>query len=267
MRYFSIQGTAAVIPSPEDSWTHEIPATMKRRDPRIWHMAFVAAQRCIVQCSARPASVVVATALGALDETKNFLDGIYTDGFGSPKNFIASVHNSMAGKLALDFKISGPNLTLCDGANSFASAVAACGLLSPVDFPVLVVAVDEHIELLGRLAPNVSAQCRRDLENGKHEGAIAFVVGHEPIGILPRIGSSGAQFIGNADPDAACRDHAAKAGNGPPCEVVAPSKNGGGFLAAAIGAYLFTADPRSHRRVIGSFSPSSKSISLVDLCR
>ena len=86
--------------------TDEVPASLKRRDPRIWQMAYVATHRAIESSPLKPRSIVVATALGALDETKNFLDGVFSDGLGSPRNFIASVHNSMAGKIAQEFKIS-----------------------------------------------------------------------------------------------------------------------------------------------------------------
>jgi len=264
MRYFSIISAAAVIPSVDEAWAGEIPASMRRRDPRIWHMAHVAVARCIAKSQSHPASILTATALGALDETKNFLDGIYSDGFGSPKNFIASVHNGMAGKLSLDLKIPGPNLTLCDGPNSFASAIAACECLYASDFPVLVVAVDESVELLDRLSPHLSEPCRRVIAGSKREGAIAFILSDTLAGGYPRIGSTGPLFIGNVKPDEAFNNNIPNAGGTP--TVIMPTEAGGGFIAAAVGAFDFIADPRRARTVIGSFSPSSKSISLIDLC-
>jgi hypothetical protein len=267
MEFISITGASAVLPSTDALWTQEIPVVMKRRDPRIWQMAYVAAQRCIAQCLARPASIVVATALGALDETKNFLDGVFLDGFGSPRNFIASVHNSMAGKLALEFKIPGPNLTLCDGNNSFASAIAACGLLSENDFPALVIAVDENIELLDRLIPHLSPECGRELCNNKLEGAIAFVIDGKPEehGLLIR--SSGVLFIGDENPDVAFTSALPPEINALPRMEIPPSKSRGSFISAATLAHEFMVKKASGGAVIGSFSPSSKSIGLVELCR
>jgi len=135
MEYLSVQSASAVLPLQEPSWSDEVPASLKRRDPRIWQMAYVASLRVMTNLPVKPNAIMVATALGALDETKNFLDGVFTDGLGSPRNFIASVHNSMAGKLAQEFKVAGPNLTLCDGHNSLASAIGACALLQSGDFP------------------------------------------------------------------------------------------------------------------------------------
>ena len=129
-----ILAAACVEPDADPSWSASLPAAIKRRDPRIWQMAYAAAHRVVSNGTAVPASIVCATALGALDETRNYLDGVFKDGFGSPRHFIASVHNSMAGKLALEFKIAGPNLTVCEGQNSFASALAAASLLSPEDY-------------------------------------------------------------------------------------------------------------------------------------
>jgi len=267
MNFFSLLSAAAVIPSADNSWVNEIPGAMKRRDPRLWHIAYVAAVRAVTQSSKKPASVAMATALGALDETKNFLDGIFADGFGSPRNFIASVHNSMAGKIALELKIPGPNLTFCDGCNSFASAVAACELLKAEDFPVLVIAADENIELLGRLIPYLSLSCRNAWRTPAQEGAIAFVVDQDPNAAGWKIRSTGPLFIGNENADTACREMTQTPVGAMPPSVILPSECRGSPIAAAALAHQLVTNNTAGSYAIGSFSPSSKSIALVTVCR
>jgi len=267
MEYLSILSVSAVLPSQEATWTNEVPATLKRRDPRIWHMAYVASLRAMTHCTIKPNSIIVATALGALDETKNFLDGVFTDGLGSPRNFIASVHNSIAGKLAQEFKVAGPNLTLCDGHNSLASAIGACSLLKDADFPALVVAVDENIELLDRLIPHLSPECKQALSNNGQEGAIAFVLNNKSGNHGPRIRSIGPLFIGEGKPDNVCATLAQSQSPDTQISVSLPSKTAGSFLAVPIAVHEIFRGSIVGRYALCSFSPSSKSIAIVEVCR
>ncbi len=267
MNFFSILSASAVIPSSDGAWENDIHGAMKRRDPRLWHIAYVAAARAAAKSPREPVSVAMATALGALDETKNFLDGIYADGFGSPRNFIASVHNSMAGKIAMELKIPGPNLTFCDGCNSFASAVAACELLRADDFPVLVVAADENIDLLDRLIPYLSLSCRSAWRTPTQEGAIAFVVDQDPNAAGWKIRSTGPLFIGDENADTACRKMIQTPEDAMPLTVILPSECQGSPIAAAALAHQLVTNNAAGSYAIGSFSPSSKSIALVTLCR
>lgn len=174
--YFGIAGTSLVLPSITPDWNACIPAAMKRRDPRIWHVVYSAAHKVINETGIKPVSIIAGTALGALDETKNFLDTVFDTGFGNPRHFIASVHNSMAGKIALEFQIKGPNLTVCDGQNSLASAIASLDTLDASDFPVLVLLIDEHIPLLDTLHPHFSSLCKEHLEKDWVDGAFAMIV-------------------------------------------------------------------------------------------
>jgi hypothetical protein len=240
---------------------------LKRRDPRIWHMSYVAALRAMKNCPEKPNAIIVATALGALDETKNFLDGVFTDGFGSPRNFIASVHNSMAGKLAQEFKVAGPNLTLCDGHNSLASAIGACALLKDEDFPALVVAVDENIELLARLIPHLSPECKQALGNNRQEGAVAFILHNKGGGFGPRIRSIGPLFIGNRSADQAFTTLFASQNPEIKTTVSLPSQARGSFLSASFAIYDIYRNQSAGNFAVGSFSPSSKAIAVVELCR
>ncbi len=173
---FSIIKSAAVLPDKEEEWTNEIPKPMKRRAPRIWRMAHVAVSRVLNNSEITPKSIIASTALGALDETANFLNGSFTDGFGSPRNFIASVHNSMAGNLAMSFGIKGPNLTVCDSQNSLASSIVSAGFLKKEDFPLLLVAVDERTDLLEKLHSSFTKECQEILPENWQEGAVAFII-------------------------------------------------------------------------------------------
>jgi hypothetical protein len=267
MEYLSVQSASAVLPLQEPSWSDEVPASLKRRDPRIWQMAYVASLRVMTNLPVKPNAIMVATALGALDETKNFLDGVFTDGLGSPRNFIASVHNSMAGKLAQEFKVAGPNLTLCDGHNSLASAIGACALLQSGDFPALVVAVDENIELLDRLIPHLSPGCKQALGNNKQEGAVAFMLHNKNGNQGPRIRSVGPLFIGDKGPDAACSTLLQSQDPSDQTSVSLPSKTAGSFLSVSVAVHDVFRGSIAGRYALCSFSPSSKAIAIVEVCQ
>jgi hypothetical protein len=267
MNALSIIGADAVIPSHDAAWQSEVPAHLKRRDPRIWHMACVAVMRLLRQTHRRPRSVMVGTALGALDETKNFLDGIFGDGFGSPRHFIASVHNSMAGKLALEFSIDGPNLTFCDGQNSFASAVSACGaILRDDQFPALVVCVDEDMPLLGEIVPHLSLACREYCADHHDEGAVALLVDKDTGNGSPRIRASGPVFIG--DDESADLSDALFKTTSPGATVVLPAANRS-FMAAALRVYNCVRNAEAGacagKTIIGSFSPSSRACAAIEV--
>jgi Beta-ketoacyl synthase, N-terminal domain len=263
MNNLSIIAAQAVIPSRDKDWSAEIPVHLKRRDPRIWHMAYVAAARALKASDRRPRAVVVGTALGALDETRNFLDEIFGDGFGSPRHFIASVHNSMAGKLAVEFSIDGPNLTFCDGQNSLSSAISACGAILRNDqFPALVVCVDEDIPLLGEIVPRLSKTCGDFLRDHHGEGAFALLLDKDKGGGSPRVRASGCVYIGDQD----AMDLAASLfqTTSPDATVVHPSEIRS-FVAAALQVYECIRTAVPGRTVIGSFSPSSRSCAAIEI--
>jgi hypothetical protein len=174
--YYSILSFGAVIPQSDDSWSLEIPAKLKRRDPKIWHLAYVCTARAKQNLGVQIKSCIVGTALGALNETKSFLDKLYDTGFGSPTNFMASVHNSIAGKIALEFLIDGPNLTVCDGQNSLASAIFLCESLNDSFFPCLILAIDEYIDILKEISPHISTICAESLSFDSKEIALALIL-------------------------------------------------------------------------------------------
>jgi hypothetical protein len=267
MNPLSISGAAAVVPAKDESWQSEIPAHLLRRDPRIWRMAYAAALRLLKGTDKRPRSVMAATALGALDETKNFLDGIFGDGFGSPRNFIASVHNSMAGKLALEFSIDGPNLTFCDGPNSLASAICACGaVLGDDHFPALVIGVDEHVPMLSDIVPFLSPACREFLGNSHEEGAVAL--------LLDKGGNRNVPGIRAVGPF--CRDTKKPGGlsAGDIAALFGPAHTGGrvvlptecrSFIGAAVSVFEYSNNPHYPQTIVASYSPSSNAYAAIEV--
>jgi hypothetical protein len=263
---FSVQAFAAVIPNRDASWASEIPASLKRRNPRIWQMAYIAVARLLKNTGQPPRSMAVGTALGALDETKGFLDGIFKDGLGSPINFIASVHNSMAGKLALEFKVDGPNLTLCDGQNSFASAVASCALFPNSAFPCCVVAVDEHIPLLSELVLHCSPECKAFLADDGEEAAIALLLDRQPLPNRPSLRAVGPVALGCKKADLLALELVSRfdsADSSSP--TVVSLENCRSFISTPLQVFDRLAAGVAGRFIVPSFSPSSKACSAVEV--
>ncbi len=261
MRPLTIIKTSIVRPGIDHEWDNEIPKMARLRTPRIWQMAQIAVKRLLTDCSTPPQSIITATALGALDETKNYLDGVFKDGFGSPRNFIASVHNSMAGKLALDFDIEGPNLTVCDGQNSFASAMVTASLLTNADYPVLLVVVDEKIELLNTLLPHFSDNCREYLDKKWEEAAVAFLLDSSD-GKTPCMSAIGPELTGDQTPEEKCTELA----DIKEYPLLTLSETSDSFLKPALVVYEIIAGSRKGNHAIGSYSPSAHAAAVVNLC-
>jgi len=261
MEFLSVLGANAVVPATDASWQTEVPTHLKRRDPRIWHMAYVATARCLKGMDRLPKSIMAGTALGALDETKNFLDGIYGDGFGSPRHFIASVHNSMAGKLALEFSVTGPNLTFCDGQSSLASAISACALLSDAEFPVLVVGVDENISLLGDIVPRLSRACRDFLAEYHEEGAVALLL-DKSGDTMPKIRAQGPVFVG--DKEIADLTTSLFETTNPDATVVLPAANRS-FISASLRVWECIHGGQKGKTIVGSYSPASRACAAIEM--
>lgn len=260
----TVRSCAAVIPDRDPQWASAVPPADRRRSPRIWQMASVASQRAhVVAGSPALSAVVVGTALGALEETRAFLEKIHLENTGSPRNFIASVHNSMAGKLALDLGVRGPNLTMCEGQNSFAAAITAAGLLDSADMPVLLVAVDERIALLDQLAPHLSPLCRESFDQGWTEGAVAFVCDRSEIGATLR--AWGPAPV-PSDFSATTLDTVVPAVFGPSCRRAALGSLESSLLGSAIAvADAIGAGARGTTAFV-SIAPSTRAIAAVELC-
>ncbi len=262
--WFSIRSSGIVIPSEDPSWNSTIPAAMKRKDPRIWQLAYIATQRALSSSTLQCKSIISGTALGALDETKNFLDGIYGEGFGSPRNFIASVHNSMAGKLALDFKIEGPNLTVCDGHNSMASALGIASLLEDHEFPALLLLIDENITFFDTIGDHISPECKPYINKGWKDAAVALVIDKRLDSSSPMIRGFGPVLTADGAPQELCRSFAEGAiEDFTQCEMQFAASTSS-FIQPAMQLHNCYSSKSSKHLVVGSYSPVSKGTAVVE---
>jgi hypothetical protein len=226
-------------------------------------MAYIAAARLLASVRDKPRSCIAGTALGALDETRNFLDGVFKDGFGSPTSFIASVHNSMAGKLALEFSIDGPNLTVCDGQNSLASAIASAALLTEDAFPCLVIAVDECIPLLRDLVPYLSPECRKGLSTVSEEGAVALLLSKTPVPGTAAVRSVMPSPVGDSTPQKYTASLVESFGRSE--ASVSPLDSCTSFLSAALQVHAALISGRLGKHIVLSYSPSSRACAAVEV--
>ncbi|PLX85531.1 MAG: beta-ketoacyl synthase [Desulfuromonas sp.] len=96
--------------------------------------------------------VVIATGYGALNTTFDFLDSYLDFGYScsSPTHFSNSVHNSAAAHVSMQFKLTGPSLTVAQFELSVPSALltARQWLAEGRVDQVLFGAVDEYCEVL-----------------------------------------------------------------------------------------------------------------------
>ncbi len=79
----------------------------------------------------KPGSVYFGTGWGALSETSDFLAKIFETGgkYGSPTDFVGSVHNAPAGQAALFFGAKGANVSATSGDSSFEQALFMAQML------------------------------------------------------------------------------------------------------------------------------------------
>ena len=102
----------------------------------------------------KPESVFFGTGWGALSETHDFLKALYETNqrFSSPTDFMGSVHNATAGRIAVKLNAKGPNITTTGGDYSFEQALMSAHLLATHDDkPLLVMAADEFHPVLSGL--------------------------------------------------------------------------------------------------------------------
>ncbi len=256
-----ILSIAAVAPATDPGWDQDLPTKMKRRNPRIWKMAYAAAARAITDSVRPPRSVVTATALGALDETRTFLDGVFKDGLGSPRSFIASVHNSMGGMLGIEFCIDGPNITFVDGHNSLAGALSSLPLYDSEAFPVLVVAVDERIALLDALTDAVSRLCRPYLSEWS-DGAVAVIVDQPAPSRRSGVAGLAPSPVLSKNPSQALRELLVQ-NDCNPSALLPLAETSGSFLAPARCLHRFWQNRPDYPVTIGSYSPTADTVAAV----
>jgi hypothetical protein len=262
-RPLHVTAIGRVVPAQEPDWNAGISPGDKRRSPRIWQMASIAAARAL-EGQPQPRALLTATALGALDETRAFLQKVFVDGLGSPRNFIASVHNSMGGKLAQDHDIRGPNLTLCDGQNSLASAIVAADLLADEDFPALIVAVDENIQLLEDLLPFFSPQCRAHVQAGWNDAAVALLCTRQSEVSMGTVAAYG-PVVAAAEDAQSVRDQFA-ASLPDSTRLLDLGDTCASFIHPALAVHDLLAGGKAGRAAVPSHAPTSGATAAVEVC-
>ena len=172
-----------------------LPASALRRLGRTQRMAMTAIHLALETAgldieSRENVAVCVGTAWGELGHTYAFLENMITHDELNPKpaSFVNSVHNAIAGQIAITLKCKGENHTCIHSAISFenslahaitllnsgrASIVVACGV---DELNGYIVAAEQHLNT-APLAP----------QNPPGEGAVAVVLGRASHG--PRIRS------------------------------------------------------------------------------
>ena len=170
----------------------------------------------------------------------------------------------MAGKISLEFKIPGPNLTMCEGQNSFASAVSAAVLLDSSCFPVLLLVVDERIELLDRIHPYMSRKCSEYLCADWEEAAVAFLLGTAEQNSNTLIRSLGPFPADENDPGKSCREMVLRYLK-PGCII--PDNTSTSFVKPAISAFEWLNSSDPNPAAVCSYSPSSKGAAIVELLK
>jgi len=139
----SCQGTLS-----SDRLSEGLPPRAVRRMKRLARMTLGLAARTVgqVELTDPIGDVYFGTALGALSETHDFLDKLYASNefYTSPIDFVGSVHNAPAGKVAMKEKVQGANVTMSGGDASFEQALTAAQYLSAESRqPLLVGGADE----------------------------------------------------------------------------------------------------------------------------
>jgi 3-oxoacyl-[acyl-carrier-protein] synthase-1/3-oxoacyl-[acyl-carrier-protein] synthase II len=165
-----------------------------RRTKRLPLLALGLAQELAQPLANAPAQeVYLGTGWGCLSETHDFLQALYdsADELASPIDFMGSVHNAPAGRLAQHLGATGANLTTSAGAVSWLHALYAASLLTGRE-PALVLGLDEHHPVLTPLLDPDAARDRAADGGGallvarrREPGAVALrpmLLGRGPLG-------------------------------------------------------------------------------------
>ena len=138
--------------------------------------------------------IAAGTAWGPLAETNDFLRKLFESGdqFGSPMDFIGSVHNAPAAQVALLLGCQAPNLTCSAADRSFSQALLCASLELAAGAGSALVLAAEAFE------PRLSPLFEPALAASPSDGGAAFL-------LLPEDGAAGARvrWLGEAAGDAA----------------------------------------------------------------
>jgi 3-oxoacyl-(acyl-carrier-protein) synthase len=141
------RGDSATGLVPDLAFAQDITAPFARRLKRLPRLLLALAQAAYRASGsvAPPGLLAVGTAWASLADTYAFLRklGASHDEFGSPIDFVGSVHNAPAGQIALLLGATGPNLTCSAGDRSFAQSLL-CASLGLAAGSALVMAAEAH---------------------------------------------------------------------------------------------------------------------------
>jgi len=144
-----------------------------------------------------PSSVFFGTAWGSLSETYDFLSKLFAsdERFTSPTDFIGSVHNAAAGQVAINFKSTGPNITVTGGDYSFEQALFSASLLMRNCGDIfLLIGADEYHEKLSPLFDGSVAQSLFP-----SDGGAALILSPAAADLGPRIVSAFFSYVCNSE--------------------------------------------------------------------
>ncbi|MCB2187985.1 MAG: beta-ketoacyl-[acyl-carrier-protein] synthase family protein [Deltaproteobacteria bacterium] len=146
---------------PPEVLTRGLDQGILRRTKRTSQMALALATAAVAPGLPRPQAVYHATVLGSQSETQDFLQDLLASGerHASPIDFMGSVHNAPAGRVAMHLAAPGPNLTLTGLDTAFEEAIlAACLTSRGQEAPCLVLGAEEfHPRLTPLWHPGAAA--------------------------------------------------------------------------------------------------------------
>ena len=156
---------------PEKEISQSLSPRATRRLKRLSRMGLSLANDAIEDSKEdhKPESIFFGTGWGALSETHDFLKALYETNqrFSSPTDFMGSVHNATAGRIAVKLNAKGPNITTTGGDYSFEQAMMSAHLLATHDDkPVLVMSADEFHPVLSGLFDDSVAQVHTPADGG-----------------------------------------------------------------------------------------------------
>ncbi|HEY9161282.1 MAG TPA: beta-ketoacyl-[acyl-carrier-protein] synthase family protein [Desulfomonilia bacterium] len=158
-----------------DSIAKDLPPRLVRRLGRLSQIVLALCDSAYKAggSSEKPEAVFFGTGWGALSETSDFLSKIFETGgkYGSPTDFVGSVHNAPAGQAALFFSAKGANVTATSGDSSFEQALFMAQLLNETGRQSLLIGADEFHE---EMTPLLDASSGISLDNA--DGGAAFLV-------------------------------------------------------------------------------------------
>jgi 3-oxoacyl-(acyl-carrier-protein) synthase len=154
------QGNATTGMLDEDIMTQGLPPRSLRRLKRLSKIGLALGCQVVKEGQDPPRSVFMGTGYGCLTETHGFLDELRDSHYeyASPTLFVSSVHNAIAGLLAIQYKAQGANVTTTSEDNAFEQALYLACLQAKDKERLLLLGADEMHPVLSPLVdPNATS--------------------------------------------------------------------------------------------------------------